>query len=96
MTYEDIIEAQEFLVKHWGEDGKRVIVEAQQSTKGNITFSRFLDFCTACGGNWGAMILSGIHELWPFVWSAIPDKMGNSAFLCLCYTLILCGVDTSK
>ena len=96
MTYEDLIEAQNFLAEHWGEDGKRVIVEAQKATKGNITFKRFLDLCTTCGGNWGGMILSGIRELWPFVWDAIPDDMGVFAFQCLCYTLILCGVDTSK
>ena len=96
MTYEDLIEAQNFLVEHWGEDGKRVIVEAQKATKGNIPFKRFLEHCTACGGNWGGMILPGIRELWPFVWSAIPDDMGPFPFQCLFYTLILCGVDASK
>ena len=96
MTYEQIIEAQSFLAEHWGENGKIVIVEAQKATKGNITFKSFLEHCTPCGGNWGGMILSGIRELWPNVWDAIPDDMGCFAFPCLIYTLILCGVDTSK
>ena len=96
MTYEDIIDAQNFLVKYWGEDGKRVIVEAQKATKCNISFKRFLDICTPCGGNLVGMILSGIRELWPDVWDAIPDDMGPFELHCLCLTLNLCGVDTSK
>lgn len=96
MTYESIIEAQNYLVKHWGEDGKRVIVEAQKVTNGNIPFNSFLKLCTPCGGNWDGMILSGIRELWPNVWDAIPNDMGPFPFQCLIKTLILCGVDTSK
>ena len=97
MTYEDIIEAQYYIVEHWGESGKRVVLASRiVSDYYGITLTDFLKHCTACGGNWCGMILSGIRELWPFVWDAIPDDMGVFAFQCLCKTLILCGVDTSK
>lgn len=30
--------------------------------------------CTACGGNWTAMILSGIKKRWPEYYETMPDK----------------------
>lgn len=30
--------------------------------------------CTACGGNWTAMILSGIQRRWPEYYDSMPDK----------------------
>lgn len=94
ITYDDIIESQNTLIENWGEDGKRVIAEALHERPFNNSFTRFLSMCDACGGNWGAMLLSGIKDLFPRVYSAIPDHMGNRAFVCLCSVLILCGVDT--
>lgn len=38
-----------------------------------MTFDEFLDKCTACGGNWTAMILSGIKNVAPEVYAALPD-----------------------
>ena len=92
ITYEMIVEAQELLVKYWGDSGKRVIEACAKQTPFNNTIKEFLSHCTACGGNWGGMLLTGIRELWPDVWEAIPDDMGCFAWACLCQTLTLCGV----
>lgn len=35
----------------------------------------FLDKCTACGGNWTQMLMSGIKELYPDYWKDMPDKV---------------------
>lgn len=94
ITYDDIIDAQETLVKYWGEAGKRVIAASVHERPFNNTFDKFLSLCDACGGNWGGMLLTGIKDLFPQVYEAIPDYMGNRAFVCLCDVLILCGVDT--
>ena len=95
-NYKDIIDAQEMLVKHWGIYGEQVIAETVRTERKPITFNQFLDNCTACGGNWSGMLLTGINELWPNVWNAIPDKMGVQAWGCLCSVLVLCGVDTNE
>lgn len=95
-TYNSIIEAQNYLVENWGESGKKVIEACFRITPFNDSFKNFLDSCSACGGNWGGMFLTGIKRLWPDVYEAIPDDMGIYAFNCLCYTLTLCGVDTAS
>lgn len=61
-------------------------------TEVNMTVDEFLSHCTACGGNWGGMLLTGIRELWPAVWEAIPEHMGARAFAGIVTTLELCGV----
>lgn len=96
ITYEMIADAQETLVKFWGDDGKKVIETCAKVTPFNGGCKKFLDHCTACGGNWGGMLLTGVHELWPEVWDAIPNDMGCFAWTCICSVLVLCGVDTSE
>lgn len=96
ITYEMIQEAQTQIVEEWGEAGKRIIEEVAKVVPFNGNSKKFLDHCTACGGNWGGMLLTGIHELYPAVWDAIPDDMGAFAWACICSVLILCGVDTSE
>lgn len=96
ITYEMIKDAQETIIRWWGEDGKKVIETCHQMEPFNSDFKSFLSHCTMCGGNWGGMILSGINELWPEVYEVIPDDMGCFAWACLCNTLILCGVDTTQ
>lgn len=96
IDYDVIMEAQKTLVDWWDEKGKEVIAECAKVTPFNSDFKHFLTYCTACGGNWGGMLLSGIRELYPNVWKAIPDNMGVHAFACICYTLILCGVDLGE
>lgn len=96
IKYEYIIEAQEFLVKHWEDDGKKVIEECARAVPYNDTVKVFLKECTPCGGNWGGMMLTGIRKCWPEVWKAIPEDMGIFAWNCLIYILLLCGVDTTS
>lgn len=96
IEYKYIIEAQNFLVEHWEEKGKQVIEVCFRSVPYNNTFDNFLKECTACGGNWGGMLLTGIRKLWPEVHANIPDEMGAFAWPCICYTLLLCGVDTTS
>lgn len=96
IQYEDIIEAQEKLVQHWGEDGKRVIEKCHKVNPYNKLFEVFIrEECSCCGGDWGAMILTGIRRLYPDVYDAIPNHMGMYAFILLCYICLLCGIDTT-
>lgn len=82
-------ENREYLASLWGSDILAVI--DKQDTK-PMTINDFLTHCTACGGNWGGMLLTGIHELWPEVWEAIPDDMGVFAWNGICTTLALLNV----
>lgn len=96
ITAKGIKDARDFLTDQWGDNGIRLISECENIQKFNGKSRDFLDHCTACGGNWGAMLLSGIKDLWPSVWDIIPDEMGLFSFTCICNVLILCGVDTSE
>ena len=95
ITNETVIEAKECLVEYWGEDGKKVIAECAKVTPFTGQLKDFLGNCTACGANWVRAILTGIKELFPNVWEAIPDDMGMFAFMCVCAILTLSGVDCS-
>ena len=96
ITYKMITEAQTLIVENWGEQGERVVEQCAMSNPFNDTFESFLSRCTMCGGNWGAMLLTGIRDMWANVWDAIPNDMGALAFPCLCAVLVLCGVDASQ
>ena len=93
MTGERIVELTTMLMKDWGE---KVVPEIFSAPKIHMTQKEFLSNCIACGGNWGGMLLTGIRELWPAVYDAIPDDMGCFAFECIADILILCGVDTTE
>lgn len=93
MTYEKYDEAIKTIVEDWGDAGKRVVERALHAPV-NIPFKSFLDNCSACGGNWGGMLLTGIKRLRPEIWEAIPDKLGHRGFVDLCYTLNLMGIET--
>lgn len=92
-TYDEIKENMDILVEDWGEDGKRVIELAFENPL-HISYKMFLDHCVAMGGNWGGMLLSGLKELRPEIWDAIPDDMGHRAFIAICATIQLLGIDT--
>lgn len=96
ISADTILNAQEKIIRDWGERGKRVIEVTARVTPFNDNADAFLKYCVCCGGDWGQMLLTGIKELWPEVWDAIPDDMGHGAFYRICDTLTLCGVDTSK
>lgn len=90
-TYENILNAKDHLIECWGAAGVAVIRSAKQEKK-EMTFDEFLSHCTMCGGNWGGMLLTGIRELFPETYEAIPDRMGCFAFSLICNTLTLCGI----
>lgn len=96
ITESDLRDARAFLLEEWGDDGLRVIEESRKIIPFNGNVSEFLKHCTECGGNWGGMFLTGIRELYPRVWDAIPDDMGISPFTCVCHVMQLCGVNTAE
>ena len=62
-TYNDIMAIHDSLIEAWGENGKEVFCACWCAPKFNYTLERFLNHCTAQGGNWGGMLLSGIKAL---------------------------------
>ena len=96
ITFKMIQDAQNQIIDSWGEAGEKVIEECAKVTPFNNGSKAFLEHCTACGGNWGGMLLSGIRKLYPEVWDAIPGVLGVYAFNNICSVLILCGVDTTE
>lgn len=42
--------------------------------------TEFLNNCTACGGNWSAMIMSGIHKCFPEQYNDMPSNKGYDLF----------------
>lgn len=81
-----------FLVSSWGEETAQKVIDACSRVNFSGTLNDFLSHCTACGGNWTGMLLSGIKELFAEVWEALPDSLD---FECLLCTLGLCGVHGS-
>lgn len=73
----------DYLAHLWGESVLNVI-DAQHKIP--MSFDEFLTHCTACGGNWGGMLLTGIRKFYPEVWEAIPDNMTHFAWNCICIT----------
>ena len=53
ITYEQLVDCLDTVVDGWGEKGKEVVVACLHENPFNDTFDKFLDNCTACGGNWG-------------------------------------------
>ena len=78
MTIQELsnLSARDFVAELWGNNVLAVI--DCQDTK-PMTMDDFLLHCTACGGDWGAMFLTGIKALYPDVYDAIPDNMGHFA-----------------
>lgn len=89
---------EQILRERWGKAADAVIAECSKvNFDGNS--GEFLDHCTACGGNWGGMLLSGIKALYPAVYAALPEKLGcngTKAFENIIYVLQLCGVNTAE
>lgn len=98
MKDEYLQDAMTTLKKEWGLVGENVIllIKDMHPVIGSIKMEEFLQDCSACGGNWGGMLLTGIKRRWPAVYDAIPEDMGIYAFGCICSVLMLCGVDTAN
>ena len=92
---------EEFLAVMWGENGIRLIDDYYNGELPNFDMSmkEFLSHCTACGGNWSGMLLTGIRELSPIIYSEIPDELGidgTSGFVALNILLKMLGVTVDK
>jgi hypothetical protein len=54
-------------------------IQAQHKTSPKMSVKEFMTYCTACGGNWTAMLLSGIRVLaktspeWQAVYDSLPE-----------------------
>ena len=59
-----------------------------------MTFTEFLSHCTACGGNWTAMLLTGIKKCFPEYYNKMEDKPYE--FNEVCNIIKQLGVDVSK
>lgn len=93
MDYEKIIGYMKLLAKEWGKDGKKVVEKCFEADTKKMSGNEFLTHCSACGGNWGGMLLTGVKRLYPEVWDAIPDNMGHNAWNCIIATLNLLKID---
>ena len=92
MTYTEMMKMYQMLSERWGDEVVLAIHNAPKQT--GMKFETFLDYCTACGGDWGGMLLTGVKHFWPEVYDATPDNMGHHAWECICVTIRLLGVDT--
>ena len=82
----------EMLIACWKEKGIAIVEYVDTLEDFRIKpMSEFLSHCTPCGGDWGAMLLSGIKELYPIIWDLIPENMGVFAFSVICDLVKLLG-----
>lgn len=100
ISFKDYDEALKTIEKHWGRVSLVEILNAIEASPiyNGMTASEFMANCTCCGGNWTAMLLTGIEKLAPEVYACIPEDMGETGFIafeCLCRVLQLMGIDTS-
>ena len=79
MTYEDIKEIYSDIIDLWGaEDGEKIIVAVHTAPRVDMSFEDFFrHHCIACGGNWVAMVYSGLKSIAPTVAAVIPDRVVN-------------------
>ncbi len=87
------------LRERWGSQVADVVIAECSKVDFGGNSAEFLDHCVACGGDWGAMLCTGIKALFPAVFAALPEKLGRNgaeAFDSLCCVLRLCGVDTAE
>lgn len=97
ITKEMTASAKANITEYWGPESKKIISLCKKAKPVNLPITEFTRrHCVACGGDWGAMLLSGIRKLYPEVWDAIPNDMGVFAWQCIVSVLILLGVDSSE
>lgn len=83
----------QFIVACWKESGIAVLEAIDRQVIMPMSQDHFLGtHCYACGGNWVAMLLTGIKALYPEVYDAIPDNMGHFAWRCICSVVALLGI----
>ncbi len=91
-TGKGVLEAINSLYKYWTTEEAEKMTTLCLNNPVNISMKEFFEYCTACGGNWGGMLLSGIQRLRPEVYDAIPNEIassGGEAFALICNILYL-------
>jgi len=92
MNYKEWKDNENFIIKQWGEEVGGKVFMTCLNNRLNMSMKDFLSNCYCCGGDWGAMLLTGIKALAPDVWDAIPDDMGINPFATLCCVLYAMNV----
>jgi hypothetical protein len=82
----------EFILACWKTNGMAVLEAIDKQTIIPMTQDTFLTHCTACGGDWSTMLLSGVKALYPDVYNAIPDNLGMFAWRCICSIVALLNI----
>lgn len=75
--------------------GRDVLAEIDKGEPLAMTQKEFMSHCAASGGNWTSMLLSGLKELRPAVFQAIPETLEGESlwvFALVMDTIHLCGV----
>ncbi len=86
-----ILNAFDIVRERWGDAVAEEIIRAEIKP---MSFDTYLSkYCYACGGDWGKMLLSGVHELYPEVWDAIPEYMGVNCFSTITLLLVALGIE---
>ena len=49
--------------------------------EGIMSMKDFMNKCTACGGNWGAMLLTGIKRVFPDNYEEVEKEYNSMGFL---------------
>lgn len=83
----------ELIVAIWEESGIKVLQAIENQNITPMKASEFIKLCTACGGDWGGMLLTGLKDLYPQVWEAIPEDMGELAWAGITTVLTLLKIE---
>ena len=51
-----------------------------EKEKKTMTYKEFLQSCSACGGNWGAMLLTGIKRVFPEHYEEVYTQYNSMDF----------------
>ena len=87
------LSSEEFLVACWGIDGLALVKVCKALNPPAMSRREFISHCTACGGNWCGMYLTGIIELYPLIWDLIPSDMGIFSFAAICELMNLLNIE---
>lgn len=98
-TGKDVFDVINSFYKYWTIEEAENIIALCLNNPVNISMKEFFEYCTACGGNWGGMLLSGIEKLRPEVYEAMPNKIaesGGEAFALICNVIYLLRIGDDK